>query len=279
MTTADRVRAAKSPQEAMLAVAEALDQLLAREPAKADDGWGAWPVEDRDDHEVDPNGFGTAEPFAVIKPKVSDAEVRAAEEELHQAEINFEAAHASNLTEEERAVVVQELKRAQAKLRFIQGELEGGIVNNAGFIPGSGEATVTREENGQIVVDLPPVDDTRKAARRKLAEAIDLPGFFPMIFRSGPPRDQILHAFEVGGPLWLSNVGKEDGQVPVIRQLPFNVRQAMVEDLRLDSERLAHELATDILNDVDPVHLDVSGQNIDGVIAHGGTPYQGKGDS
>jgi hypothetical protein len=278
MTTADRVRAAKSPQEAMLAVAEALDQLLAREPAKADDGWGSWGTA-ADAAPTGPGTGGDPEPFAVIKPKVSEQEIREAEEQLHQAEINFEAAHASDLTEAERNEVVMELKRAQAKLRFLQGEAEGGIIANAGYIPGAGEATVTREENGQIVVDLPPVNDARKAARRRLAEAIDLPGFFPVIFRTGPPRDQILHAFEVGGPLWLVNVGKEDGQVPVIRQLPFNVRQAMVEDLRLDSERLAHELATDILNDVDPVHLDVSGQNIDGVIAHGGTPYQGKGDS
>lgn len=41
MSVVDQVMAAKKPQDAMLAIAAALDELLSREPAAAD-GWGEW---------------------------------------------------------------------------------------------------------------------------------------------------------------------------------------------------------------------------------------------
>lgn len=47
----DAVRGTKNPQEALLVIAEALDQVLARleelaEQPKADDGWGKWSMDD-----------------------------------------------------------------------------------------------------------------------------------------------------------------------------------------------------------------------------------------
>lgn len=42
MTTEEAVRAAKTPQEAMLALARALDDLAADRAARVDSGWGEW---------------------------------------------------------------------------------------------------------------------------------------------------------------------------------------------------------------------------------------------
>lgn len=43
MSVVDQVKAAKNPQEAMLVIAAALDELLSRQPTPpANDGWGEW---------------------------------------------------------------------------------------------------------------------------------------------------------------------------------------------------------------------------------------------
>jgi hypothetical protein len=168
--------------------------------------------------------------------------------------------------------------RCQARVR--QLEDPGAILNSAGEIRGEREITRTSEENGQIMVDIPAADAARKRRARKLAEAIDLPGYFPNIYRAEPMRSEIIKAYTLGGPLWLNAVGQFENQLPIIMQMPMNVRQAMVADVRKDSDRIAYDLARDIFKDSDTDKiLDISGQNFDSMIEAGGTVYQGKGEA
>jgi hypothetical protein len=123
------------------------------------------------------------------------------------------------------------------------------------------------------IVDLPPADEHRKAQRRQLAEGIDLPGFFPAIMRgTEDQRQEIIETYVKGGPLWLS-ANRE-----IMAALPPAAKQVMVEDVMIDSTRLAHEFGRDILKteDVEGAGLAVAQDNIDGIVDRGGSPYEGR---
>jgi hypothetical protein len=298
----DRIRAARSQPEAMLALAEGIDEILdalASSPVHPpeDDQWGnwaernatgaAWPPQGTLAGGAGESGFGSgAHPFEAVQVKVDPRELEEAREDQRQAEINWERINAAGRQEgqtpqdwqDELVLARDAMARAQGRVRLLEDP--GAIVQGAGFIEGVGEVTHTSEEGGRVIVDLPPVDAKRQAARRKLAEAVGLPGFFPSIFRTGEPAEQIIHSFELGGPLWLNANGKFEGQPPVIMQMPANVRQAMVADVMLDSPRLGHEFAREVLKDYDELgNMQATGDNIDSVVARGGQPYQGKGDA
>ena len=293
-TFANRVRQAGSTPAAFLIIAEGIDrvleQLAARPTHMAEDGWGAWGGSSWSEGPADAGSQGQqaaapSSPFEPIKVVVDPADLERAREAQKVAETNFERISARGQDagqspadwRREREDALHAMRAAQAKVR--QLEDPGEIMPNAGFVPGEGEATRTSEVDGQIVVDLPDVDEQRKAARRKLAEAINLPSFFGPLYQQPEVAEQLIHSYEVGGPLWLNAVGKEDGKVPVIMQMPTNVRQAMVADVHMDSPRLAWELGREILKDEGSDTLDVSAGFISSLVDHGGTPYAGKGDA
>jgi hypothetical protein len=272
----DRIRAARSQPEAMLALAEGIDEILnalASSPVHPpeDDQWGNWAERNATGAaSAGESGFGSdAHPFEAVQVKVDPRELEEAREDQRQAEINWERINAAGRQEgqtlqdwqDELVLARDAMARAQGRVRLLEDP--GAIV-----------------QGGRVIVDLPPVDAKRQAARRKLAEAVGLPGFFPSIFRTGEPAEQIIHSFELGGPLWLNANGKFEGQPPVIMQMPANVRQAMVADVMLDSPRLGHEFAREVLKDYDELgNMQATGDNIDSVVARGGQPYQGKGDA
>jgi hypothetical protein len=284
MKYADRIRQAKTSQEAILVLAEGIDAVLAAvqaagPPTGFDSSWGEWPS---DTNRAAPS----PQPFEVIDVKVDPRELAEAQDAAHQAEIDFEQIHARGpLAGQNTEQWTQELADARDFMWQCQGRVRlledpGSIINHGGEIAGEKEITSTTEENGQTMVDIPRVDEARQEARRKLAEAIDLPGFFPNIYRDEPQRSDLIKAYMLGGPLWLNAVGQFDGHLPVIMQMPVNVRQAMVADVRLDSERIAYDLARDIFKDADTDNiLDITGQNVDSMITRGGATYQGKGDA
>jgi hypothetical protein len=292
---ADRIRAAHNQPEAMLALAEGIDEILSAlstSPAPSpSDEWGDWAGRNAAGGVVGTAGESGSgsDPrhFDVIEVKVDPRELEEAREDEHQAEVNWERLNARGRQEgqspqdwEQELIEARDaMQRAQGRRRLLEDP--GSIVQNAGFIEGTGEVTRTVETaDGQLVVDLPPADAQRRAARRKLAEAVGLPGFFPNIFRTGQPAEDIIHAFEVGGPIWLNANGKFEGQPPVIMQMPVMVRRAMVEDVKQDSPRLAHEFAREVLKDYDELgNLSATGDNIDRVTEWGGQPYTGVGDN
>jgi hypothetical protein len=261
---ADRIRAAHNQPEAMLALAEGIDEILSAlstSPAPSpSDEWGDWAGRNAAGGVVGTAGESGSgsDPrhFDVIEVKVDPRELEEAREDEHQAEVNWERLNARGRQEGQSPQDwEQELIEARDAMQRAQGRR-------------------------QLVVDLPPADAQRRAARRKLAEAVGLPGFFPNIFRTGQPAEDIIHAFEVGGPIWLNANGKFEGQPPVIMQMPVMVRRAMVEDVKQDSPRLAHEFAREVLKDYDELgNLSATGDNIDRVTEWGGQPYTGVGDN
>lgn len=305
MSYADRIRQAKSQPEAMLVIAEGLDELLSRVEAAGppipSSEWETWGTSENtgadaaggqavNDGRVSPavgssSPVADAHPFDVIKIVVDPAELAAARDNAHQAEINFEALRSrgpqagqgAQMWEQELNDTVMAMKRAQARVR--QLEDPGGILNHAGEIPGQRDNTVTVSEGDGLIVEMAAVDERRKTARQKLARAINLPSYFPTIWRTGQAAEDLIHAFELGGPIWLNANGRFDGQPPVIMQMPEAVKRAFVEDVRQDSERIAYDLARELFKGVDEGHLDISGQAVDGMLSFGGTPYSGKGDA
>jgi hypothetical protein len=288
MKYVDRIRQAKSLQESLLVLAEGIDAVLDAQAAGPstmgpESEWGDWPSSWQNEAAAVTTPQQD-DPFGVTQVKVSPEELALARNVAHEAEIEFEQlaarGHADGQSAESWQAELQQARdfmwRCQAHVR--QLEDPGAILNHAGEIPGQREALNTTEENGQVIVELPPADEARRAARLRLAEAIDLPGYFPVIYRSSPMRDELNKAYSVGGPLWLNAVGKFEGQPPVIMQLPPAVRTAMVEDVRQDSARIAFDLGRELFKDADPDTLDISGQNIQAVAERGGQVYTGKGD-
>lgn len=221
MTIEDAVRRARNPQEAMLVIARSLDVLSSKldmleelvvEQHNQQDSWG-W---DDDAIPTDP----------VADLQLSRESIPAIEEPA-PIELLPEPDYSTMDPADAERVRQARARLAQDKPgQYISDTLAAG---NAAKIGQTGDDSA--------IVDLPPVDDERKATRREFAKQIGIPGQYPTF-----PEEDILHAYELGGPMWLYLNDRD-----FVMKLPDVYRQQMVLDVMQDSERDGTNMGRDIL--------------------------------
>lgn len=165
LTTYQRVQQACSPQDAMLAIATALDDLLQREAAPAPDAWGQW---------TNDNGF------APIKPeKITDV---GRAQRIAAVQAQLDAAHDP-----------EDVQALAAELRLLKDSAANVVLPQVAegqrvHIAGDGETGV---------VDFTAVSAERQDARRQWAARVKLHEFIPL--GAADAQDN----FAKGGPMWL----------------------------------------------------------------------------
>lgn len=271
MSYADRIRQAKSTPEALLVLAEGIDEVLAgRAPAPAADEWGEWGLGRADSAgDTAPAGPPTPQIGDVIRsPRATPEQLAIAQADVDDAEAALAAAYGTPGAH----TASLRLEAARGRLNVLRDP--GDVLVGSGFLAGDIiDARPDPNDPDTYIVDLPPASPERQAARRQLAESIELPGFFPPLMRDSQ-REQILDAYVKGGPLWLYQ-NRE-----ITLALPEHVKHAMIADIMEDSPRMAFEVGRDLLKDMGPNDdTSVAEANIQSVAETGGTPYVGRGDA
>lgn len=218
MTTADKVRAATSPQEAMLAVAEAMDELLARADVllaretvpQPTSTWGSW---------INTSANNQHPPAVLAMPVVDrSAEIKRLRDDLLIAS-------------------GEDATALEAKLRLLLDDGQALLDTN----PFSGARIGIDGE----LVDFPPVSATRKGRRGNWAASRGLERFLAQ--GNELIAEEMVDAYIAGGPMWLYLYDRD-----AVMQLPAEWRKDMVGDVECDSPAQAQELARDILKDSSP---------------------------
>jgi hypothetical protein len=276
MSYTDRIKSTKNPQEAMLVLAQGIDEILAHlavAPEVQDDGWGNWSdVAPADGVPAGPPPGGYFEPVVI---PVDHEEVARIREQLAEAETKLEAAHHTG----DKTLLVQLTQRVDGlRGRLDLAENPGSILMNSGDMVGDPdgvfEVTVTPTD---VIINLPPASEDQKESRRQMAEAVDLPGFFPVVMRQSDEAIQaIIDNYVKGGPMWLYADNRD-----LVMQMPLWARQVMVADVNAyGNVRVAHEFARDVMKEEsgEGTDIDITAGNLVGMIEHGGTPYTGRGE-
>lgn len=285
MSYSDRIRQAADPREAMQIIAEGLDEIVqalaAGSSSDSANGWGSWGGGAGNDASTAERSTVAPQPspftedleardfYAAKQAAPNPAQVAAAQERVLRLEDMF----ARTPTPQVGALL------DQAHAALSAAEKPGEYLDNSGGVIGTGEILRASEmPDGAVVVDLPPVDARRKAMRRELAAAIDLPGFFPPIMRSTPEAiEEIMHAYELGGPLWLYANRITPDEHDIFTQLPPAAKTVMVTDVMQDDQRQAWEFQRDIMKDEDAegATLGIAQDNLNGVMGGAQTPLRG----
>lgn len=214
MSTFERVKNAKSPQDAMLAIAHGIDHICTRldqlEDKPADAGWGAWET-----------------PPAEEAPRESENGEDVKRRREHAAE-NIRALE--QMLEEE--TDEEERRAIEARLSLARDQLAETLAIEAGPEPSASTVEVV---DGKVTVNLPPADDIKQAKRREFAKAIQLEESL-----DGATCDD----YGKGGPLWLY-YGNRD----FVITLPYEAMLEMVKDVFEDDPTEAAIMAADLLKD------------------------------
>jgi hypothetical protein len=291
MTTVDAIKQTKSYEEAILVIARALDDLVSTmsNASTSTPSWGdgaaaagpSW-----GDHPGSQTSSDSQPQYEAIEIPVNVAEVAALEREYEEANQAFELGRKSGL---DKAALVDLSMRAEG----IRGRLDlakhpGSIVPTTGDMVGQGlgaegsSIVNVYEDPERVVYDLPVPTDEQKAQRRALAEAVDLPGSFPIVMRQTDEAiESIIHNYEIGGPLWLY-LGDEEGRTIIMAQ-PKQAREAMVHDVweTTGDVRFTHEFARDVMkegagqDDEESDHLEEFKEHTWQMSDHGGQPLGG----
>jgi hypothetical protein len=222
MNTKQRVAEARSPQDALLAIAESLDalaELIVTQDLVPADPWAAWPALYRDALEDGRVAYETA--YQAKMHERDEAAIAAVKEQL-AIETDGEAVQA-----------------LQARLRLL--EEDGGTVPP----PPEGERVQSVVSDTNVTIDIPPPDDRRRAARRKIAGELR----FHEFLTASPfaTDEEFIAAYVKGGPMWLY-LGDRDA----VMAMPGDYRRLLIADIEQDSAPQAQDVARDILKDVGP---------------------------
>jgi hypothetical protein len=223
MSTVERVQAARSPQEAMLALAEALDSITALVVGtpKAADAWGGnWA-----------NGMHVDYTRAAAASRL---EASAIDNTATIAQLEQQIAEATD-GEDRRAL--------EAQLRLAR---DNGIA-----VPPAVPEGVRIDTDGELV-NFPKPNGPRMQARADLAHEWPMHTFLAQ----GNELDSVAfsRAYQCGGPMWLYIYDRD-----AVMAMPDDWRRAFIEDIHLDSPAQAQEVARDILKDTDPGKLPTLG--------------------
>lgn len=221
-TTVRKVQQAPTPQQAMLAIAEALDRIEAKldqQPAAEPDTWGSWgsSLPSVELHSIDPDaGYASV---TYEDPSRNAQQIEAIKQLM------------AVTTDDE------DLQALQAKLRLLQDE--GGRIENID----PGVRVRSLDDGSNLTVDIPAASPERQAGRRFVATRDD---FYSFLSTPGLTKEEFVEAYAKGGPMWLY-LGDRDA----IMAMPPAWRQAMIQDIEQDAPLQAQEVARDILKDVD----------------------------
>lgn len=278
MSYEDQIKAAKTPREAMLILARAVDELYAEQKAPVDP-WASWgdnplsPDEQLDERDEMEYRAAQQNPFEPVGGTVDEAEVQRLEAAVHAANDKLERMFKGGGDQLERMRAKEEVDSLTAKLRLAKDP--GKLIPVSGFQVGDPEkffqvegVDLTRTplqqptELGAMAVRLPTPTEEWKQRRREMAELVDLPGFFPAVQRqTEEARQEIIENYVKGGPLWLY-MGDEFGR-NIVMQMPMDAKQIMLAEVASYGDvRVAHEFARDVMKD-DGSGQDRSGQEAD----------------
>ena len=215
MSTFDRVKGASNAQEAMLALAHALDVIQgelkdSKESRPSSDGWDTtWSAPDpqEDDWQPDPSVLRRLD------------------------ELEAELAEASR---EDRVAL-------ESEQRLLKEQLKPPVVHDEGV----GTRAKVAERDGETVVELPPVSDLKRKGREQFAA--DTLQFDVALGTDDEQTAELIRAYGKGGPLWLY-YGNRD----MVMGLNEDAKRIMVADVLEDSPQEANEMGRDILKDMDP---------------------------
>lgn len=223
---AARVRRAPNIQDAVILLAEAADQILDQLALQGaqDTAWTNWGTTQGS---MSFDAPATLEQATAIMPGHGSAERPAERNDKLAAELREKLAVTSD-GEERRAL--------EAALRLAE---EDGIVPADNYAD-AGTLTTLRhdEETDTVLIDLPAPDPTRYSQRKQWAKQVRL----GTMFQPAMDENVAAHAYAQGGPLWLYH-----GNDELVRNLPLQWRQMMVNDIEHDSPMTAQVVARDIL--------------------------------
>lgn len=112
-------------------------------------------------------------------------------------------------------------------------------------IHGKELVTVEEDHEGNVTVTLAEVSPEKYEARKLFAQnVLQLDAALPEV------EGDVLHAYGVGGPLWLYTGNRE-----LFISYPTQVVQQMVADIEEDDPSVSHEMARDVLKDRGPGEL------------------------
>lgn len=282
MSYVQEALAAKNPREALLILAAVLDEQERRlqqlEAKPADDGWGSW-----NSDPVVPRG-GAVEPSPSTGGAYEAVPIQVDPEEIAQLELDYAQAN-DELEKNRRGGDPQRIALLAARVEGLRGRLNnarrpGAILAVSGDMVGDPDAFFTVSGGlDSLVIELPPPSAHQKKMRRELAEAINLPDFFPAVMRqTDEAKAEIIENYVKGGPYWLY-AGDQEGR-KMIMSMPISARQAMVMDMNEYGDvRVAHEFARDIMKSEDGVDSEFANDFIQSVADVGNPPYQGVGEN
>ncbi len=218
MTYADKIRQATGIQDAMVMLAEGIDELLFKLPCK-EQAWGDWQAQTTE---------ALPAPHAWDDPR------------LHvQAHEDYIAQITSLQTRLLEATDPDEIRALEAKLRLLE---EDGATPEQ-VIP-DGKRLIVTSNDKEIVVDIPAPDGPRMQARAALATDWKIgPMLTPAL-----TIEEAADAYAKGGPMWLYLYDRD-----AVMSMPADWRREFVADVMKDSPAQAQELARDILKDTNPI--------------------------
>lgn len=224
----NNVRAAKNPTEALTVIAHALDEfdsrLLNLERANVN-GWDEW----SDETPPLTEDWGEPQPWT---PDPTDVEeVSRIEEALPGCED------------------ADESKALRAQLELAKDKLKPPIE----MIDTEGQHTeIAADESGDATVNVPTVNPGKEAMRKEFAtEVLKLTEVY------GDKGEQYIESYAKAGPLLLYYADRD-----FILGLTDDIKRAMVSDVEEQSPKEAHEMARDILKDLDAGGPEITVENI-----------------
>ncbi len=215
MLTIEQVKQARTPQEALLLLATAIDHLHARidELPSQSDAW-TQPLWAASDPDPNVNFIGAAKEAVTAQAGKAAA---------------IAALEAKRATEHDPA----EIRALDAQIRLAKDEGQA----LPPIVPEGNRPKITVEG-----IEVVPVSQERQADRVTWALARGLEQFIG----AGWSAADAAQAYAKGGPMWLYQ-----GNRDAVMSMPFNYRQELVREIALDSEADAQEAGRDILKSMD----------------------------
>ncbi len=207
MSVFERVKNAKSPQDALAAIGHGIDHICTRldkleNVDHTDDPWGRWESNE---------------------PEPDENEAAAVREAAARRVIELQERRKSLSDEDDLRAIDAEIGLAKDELREIKSVEDGPAPR----------ASVVEVVGGEVTINLPPASPERKQKRRELAEAIQLEESIEGVSAED---------YAKGGPLWLY-YGNRD----FVKAMPPDIIMTMVLDVNEDDPIEAALMSRDLL--------------------------------
>jgi hypothetical protein len=242
MTLTEQIKTCRTPQEALLLLADAIDHLHAR---------------------LDELGTPPADPWTTPIQWVSVEEAEAMYAHKPAADYGPQIEAVQTLLNG--TTDPDEHQALQAKLRLLRDQAGEKVYENDAAGGGTiesvpeGERPSIASDGSNGTVELAAVSEERMNARARWAMDRKLEDFIPL------DRSEAATAYANGGPMWLY-LGNRDA----IMAMPFAYREELVTELAKDSVVDAQEVGRDILKSSESADRDITVHAINALSASRG---------